>query len=163
MDIPLQRSVGLLLLVAGAAVTGSANSATVANDDTYQTGQGQALSIGAPGVLGNDTGDGGALSASEVSPPLNGTLTLNANGSFTYTPESDFYGTDDFSYEATDGSTSDQAVVTLTVTSSYNNGGGGGGGGYGSGGAPSSALLMLLAAAALYRGLKSSKRRAISP
>jgi hypothetical protein len=123
------------------------------------------MTIAAPGVLGNDTdADLDALTASLVGPPpLGGTLTLNADGSFTYDPDDDYYGTTMFSYAASDGAESDEAVVTLTVTSSYAGGGGSGGYGYGSG-APSAALLALLALAALYpRGLKPSKRRAISP
>jgi hypothetical protein len=160
----------VVLFVAGAASAGVARAAApVANDDSYQTGQGQMMSIAAPGVLGNDTDDGdpGPLTASLVGPqPLGGTLTLNADGSFTYDPDNDFSGTTMFSYAASDGAESDEAVVTLTVTSSYNpgSGSGGGGGGYGSGGAMSPWLLVLLMLAALYpRGLKPSKRRAISP
>jgi VCBS repeat-containing protein len=155
-----------VLFGAGIACAGIVQAAApVANDDSYQTGQGQMMSIAAPGVLGNDSdADMDALTASVVSNPLSGVLTLNADGSFTYNPDSDFYGTDSFSYAVSDGSASDQAVVSLTVTSSYAGGGGGGGGGYGSGGAPSPAALALLALAALYpRGLKLSKRRAISP
>lgn len=161
MHTPLRGILGCGIL----SLAGSAAAAVpVANDDSYQTGQAQTMTIAAPGVLGNDTdSDMHALTASVVSDPMFGTLTLNADGSFTYDPDDDFYGTDDFSYSASDGSASDQAVVTLTVTSSYA-GGGGGGGGYGSGGAPSPALLALLGLAALYRrGLKASKRRAISP
>ncbi|MGH8482724.1 MAG: Ig-like domain-containing protein [Nevskiaceae bacterium] len=156
MNAPLRFA-----LAVGIASAGAAQAATpVANNDSYQTGQGQMMSIAAPGVLGNDTdADMDTLTASVVSNPLYGTLMLNADGSFTYNPNSTFYGTDSFSYAASDGSTSDEAVVSLTVTSSA----GGGGGGYSSG-APSAALLALLAIAALYRrGLKPSKRRAISP
>ena len=59
----------------------------------------------APGVLGNDTDvDGDALTAApgRATPP-NGTLTLNADGSFTYTPDANFNGTDSFTYTANDG------------------------------------------------------------
>jgi hypothetical protein len=43
-------------------------------------------------------------------------LTLNANGAFTYTPNTDFYGTDTFTYKANDGSAnSNVATVTITV------------------------------------------------
>ena len=157
MDTPLRRSLGLLL-AALATSPGLASAATAA-DDAYETTQGQVLTVPAPGVLGNDSA---GATVTDNTLPMFGTLTLNSDGSFTYDPDDDFYGSDGFSYDATDGGGTDTALVSLTVTSSYN-GGGGGGGGYGSGGALSSALLMLLASAALYRGLKPSKRRAISP
>ena len=159
----MRKIPGLLgFLIAGAAHA----AAPVANDDSYQTGQGQMMTIAAPGVLGNDSDAdaGDTLSASVVSNPMFGTLTLNADGSFTYNPDADFYGSDSFSYAAGDGTASDSAVVSLTVTPSYGGGAGGGGGyGYGSG-SPSPAVLALLALAAFYRrGLKASKRRCISP
>jgi VCBS repeat-containing protein len=76
--------------------------------------------VSAPGVLGNDSDpDDNTLSAVLASGPSHGTLTLNADGSFTYTPTTDYDGTDSFKYRATDGSlTSDSAEVTLTVTAS---------------------------------------------
>ncbi|MGV0795303.1 Ig-like domain-containing protein, partial [Mycolicibacterium sp. XJ1819] len=46
----------------------------------------------------------------------NGTLELNADGSFTYTPNQDFYGTDTFTYMANDGELDgNTATVTITV------------------------------------------------
>jgi large repetitive protein len=44
-------------------------------------------------------------------------LTLNANGSFSYTPDDDFSGTDTFGYKLTDGENdeSNQATVTIDV------------------------------------------------
>ncbi len=149
------------LLCALLAVSGVGRAAApVANNDSYQVMENNAISVSAPGVLANDTdADGNPLTAATTSNPVYGTVTMQSSGAFTYTPNNNFYGTDSFSYEANDGTTdSNTAVVTLTVAN-----GGGGGGGYG-GGAPSPALLLLLALAALYpRGLKVSKRRAISP
>jgi len=99
-----------------------ANSAgpPVANNDSYSTAQGQALTVAAPGVLGNDTSPSGKpLTAVKVTDPANGTLTLNADGSFTYTPNSTFSGADSFTYKASDGvNTSNVATVSITVTSS---------------------------------------------
>lgn len=96
----------------------SGASNPVANNDSYTTTQGHALTITAPGVLSNDTSPGGnALSAIKVSDPANGMLTLSANGAFTYTPVAAFSGTDSFTYRATDGnSTSNLATVNITVT-----------------------------------------------
>ena len=69
------------------------------------------------GVLGNDTdADADTLSAILVSGPAHGTLTLNADGGFTYTPGQNFNGEDSFSYRASDGvADSNQATVTITV------------------------------------------------
>ena len=69
------------------------------------------------GVLANDSDvDGDALEAVLVDSPTNGSLTLNADGSFTYEPSGNFNGTDSFTYYATDGTlNSDQATVTITV------------------------------------------------
>ena len=63
--------------------------------------------------------DGDPLSAVLVTGPSHGTVTLNANGSFTYTPAADYDGTDSFTYRANDGTLkSNQATVTITVTAS---------------------------------------------
>ncbi|HEV2148000.1 MAG TPA: Ig-like domain-containing protein [Longimicrobiaceae bacterium] len=92
------------------------NDAPVAVNDAYSTDEDVALNVAAPGVLANDTDpEGNTLSAVLVSGPANGTLTLNANGSFTYTPTADFNGTDQFTYKANDG-TSDSNVATVTIT-----------------------------------------------
>jgi VCBS repeat-containing protein len=51
-----------------------------------------------------------------VTGPSHGSLTLNADGSFTYTPDQDFNGTDTFIYQASDGTNpSNVATVTITV------------------------------------------------
>jgi len=70
------------------------------------------------GVLGDDSDpDHDTLSAVRVSGPSHGKLTLNADGSFTYSPDDNFNGSDSFTYRASDGSlASDSAKVTLTVT-----------------------------------------------
>jgi VCBS repeat-containing protein len=94
------------------------NAPPVASDDAYTTAEDTPLSVAAPGVLGNDTDpEGDALSASLVSGPAHGTLTLNADGSFAYTPAADYNGPDSFTYRASDGShASNTATVTITVT-----------------------------------------------
>lgn len=74
-----------------------------AADDSYNTTQGQTRTIAAPGVLANDRApNGGPLSASIVAQPLNGRATLLSNGSFSYTPNPGFVGTDRFTYQARD-------------------------------------------------------------
>ena len=70
------------------------------------------------GYLGNDSdGDRDGLSALLTAGPRHGVLTLNADGSFTYTPDADFYGADGFTYAASDGyGGTATAVVTIDVT-----------------------------------------------
>ncbi len=93
------------------------NHAPVANNDSYTATEDQALTITAPGVLGNDTdADGDVLAAALVSGPTNGSLTLNANGSFTYTPNANVFGTDQFTYRASDGTVLSAAAATVTIT-----------------------------------------------
>jgi len=90
--------------------------APVAADDAYATGRGATLTVDAPGVLANDTdADGDALTASVVTGPANGTLTLAASGGFAYSPNAGFEGDDAFTYAASDGDLSDTATVTITV------------------------------------------------
>src|SRR5262249_8668408 len=59
---------------------------------------------------------GRPLTAQLVSGPAHGALTLNPNGSFTYTPAANYNGPDGFWYRASDGTNLGDAVaVTLTV------------------------------------------------
>ncbi|MDQ3980302.1 MAG: cadherin-like domain-containing protein [Actinomycetota bacterium] len=86
----------------------------VAVADSFTTDEDIPLTVDAPGVLGNDTDPEGGLSALKVSNPSHGTLVLNTNGSFTYTPAANFNGTDSFTYKANDG-TADSNTVTVTI------------------------------------------------
>ena len=61
------------------------NGAPLATDDAYSVRVSESLSESAPGVVGNDT-DESALAARLISPPGNGTVLLNQDGSFTYAP-----------------------------------------------------------------------------
>src|SRR5262249_33299932 len=72
----------------------------------------------AAGVLANDTdAEAQALTALLVSGPAHGSLTFNADGSFTYTPAPFFFGTDSFTYKANAGlPDSNTATVTINVT-----------------------------------------------
>lgn len=89
----------------------------VAGNDAYSTAEDTALNIAAPGVLGNDTDPAGnTLTASIVSLPTHGTVTLNSNGSFTYTPANNYNGADSFTYRANHGtSNSNTATVAITI------------------------------------------------
>ncbi len=95
--------------------------APLAGDDAYTTMQDAPLVTPAPGVLANDADeDGDSLTAQTalVVPPASGSANLAADGSFTYTPNAGFAGTDVFTYRVTDttGRTGD-ATVTITVAS----------------------------------------------
>ena len=69
------------------------------------------------GVLANDTNPQNiTLTASLVSPPAHGSVTVNSDGSFIYTPTTGYVGTDSFNYAAGDGFHSTVATVSLTVT-----------------------------------------------
>jgi VCBS repeat-containing protein len=99
-------------------VTG-VNSAPAAKPDSYTTAEDTQLTVAPPnGVLANDTdANGDTLTAALVSNVQNGTLTLNANGSFVYQPKPDFNGADGFSYRASDAQeTSSVATVTIDVS-----------------------------------------------
>ena len=98
------------------------NDAPVAVDDAYETIQDTALVVDAPGVLANDSdGDEGAstLTASLDSGPLHGTLAIDPDGSFVYTPDAGYQGVDSFTYVLSDGELTDTAVVTLTVQAAF--------------------------------------------
>ncbi len=115
----------------------------VAQDDSYTTTQGKALAVTAPGVLSNDNDpDNDSLVVDAPRPlvgPAHGTLALlHENGSFDYTPDPGFNGSDAFTYTAADGEdTSKAATVTISVRAAEPtpnpNGGGNGGGSGGSG------------------------------
>src|SRR4029077_1080043 len=93
------------------------NDAPVAVDDSYITNEDTTLTVAAASVLANDSDvDSAALTVSLVSGPAHGTLTLNADGSFSYTPAANYNGSDSFTYKANDGSSnSNIATVSLTV------------------------------------------------
>jgi VCBS repeat-containing protein len=93
------------------------NPVVEANHDNYPTTEDTPLTVGAPGVLGNDFPPSAASKASKLTDPFNGTVTVNEDGSFTYTPSANFFGTDTFQYTLTHPSGTDTATVTITVES----------------------------------------------
>ncbi len=98
--------------VAFAAVPVTAN-------DFYSTGEDTTLTVPAPGILVNDTdADHDVITPVLITGPINGALTLNLDGSFTYNPHLNFHGIDSFTYKANDGTTdSNIATVNLIITS----------------------------------------------
>lgn len=91
--------------------------AVTARDDDYKTDEDTKLTVAAPGVLDNDdVGAVGSLAASLSSGPSHGQLTLNPNGSFTYTPSLNYCGSDGFRYVADNGYLpSEEATVEIDV------------------------------------------------
>jgi len=93
----------------------------VAVDDFYTTDEDTTLTIAAPGVLENDIDvDNNQRAASLVTDVQHGSLSLLGDGSFTYTPDPDFYGTDTFvykllTYPGPDSLWTDEAIVTITI------------------------------------------------
>jgi VCBS repeat-containing protein len=101
----------------GSAGKCKANNPPVAVDDSYSADEDTTLAVAPPGVLGNDSDpNGDPITAVLVSGSSNGLLTLNSDGSFTYTPNANFSGLDSFIYKANDGSLdSNMATVTISV------------------------------------------------
>lgn len=108
----------------GGTTTGSvtlsiaANMAPVAADVSYDVDEDGTLSVLAAGILANDTdAEGHALKASLLNDVSNGSLVLNEDGSFSYTPDANFNGSDSFTYMASDSNGgTDTATVTIAVT-----------------------------------------------
>jgi VCBS repeat-containing protein len=96
------------------------NDAPSAAADTYRVDRDGTLTVGVSnGVLGNDTdADSDPMTVAVVDTPDHGTLTLNPNGSFTYTPTAGYSGPDTFTYRSSDGTLdSTPATVTINVNS----------------------------------------------
>jgi VCBS repeat-containing protein len=91
------------------------NDAPVATGENFRVNAGGVLTIGAPGLLANDRDvDSTSLSAVLAGGPAHGTLSLDGNGSFVYTPTPGFTGADSFTYRVTDGSLTSE-VVTVAI------------------------------------------------
>ncbi|MDT5300046.1 MAG: hypothetical protein QOG79_3288, partial [Mycobacterium sp.] len=94
-----------------------ADTAPIATDDTLTTDADTPLTITYDDLVGNDTdADGDGLDPYIVSDPAHGTLEDNGDGTYTYTPDAGYTGTDTFHYTAYDGyADSTPATVTITV------------------------------------------------
>ena len=100
------------------------NDAPVANDDAYATQQDTALIVSAEeGLLPNDSDvDGDALNVDsyDAISQFGGSVSVNSDGSFEYTPAPGFAGYDTFTYTITDGNGYDTATVTIEVEARNN-------------------------------------------
>ena len=100
---------------------GQPTAAPVAVNDSYSVAEGGTfLSTQLSGLLANDTDidtSQAGLASALVNGPLQGTLTLNADGSFTYVHNGSETLTDSFTYRVSDGiNFSNLATVSLTIT-----------------------------------------------
>lgn len=118
-----QQATITVTVTSGATITGqdlgfSPNSAPIAAATSYTTAEDTTLTTPSPGVLAHATdANGDPLTAALVSTTAHGALTFNPDGSFTYTPAANYFGTDQFTYVANDGTdNSATATVTLDVT-----------------------------------------------
>jgi VCBS repeat-containing protein len=102
-----------------ATVTITVDDPPAATDDPYTAHRGQSINVAAAqGVLANDSDPDSAdtLQAVLDTDVAHGSLTLNADGSFTYTPGPGFDGSDGFTYHASDGAlSSGTATVSIDV------------------------------------------------
>jgi hypothetical protein len=106
------------LFVQFGELAGVNNLAPIANDDKYLAFKDTPLVIPVDkGVLGNDTDpDGDALTVTSNTPPSHGAVVVNADGSFTYTPNAGYFGKDSFDYTIDDGNgNTSTATVDLYV------------------------------------------------
>jgi hypothetical protein len=100
--------------------------APVGNDDgPYLVTENSTITVDpASGLLANDTDrdddDASLVVTRIVKKPDNGTLAVNANGGFTYTPEAEYFGNDTFIYELSDGTNVSQGTTSITVKQNVN-------------------------------------------
>lgn len=83
-------------------------------DDGFTTDEDTALS---DSVATNDsTTSGGTLNYALDSQAANGVAVVNSDGSFTYTPNGNFHGSDSFTYQVTDADAGESAIRTVSIT-----------------------------------------------
>lgn len=95
------------------------NDPPVVADDSYRTDEDRTLSVSSgDGVIANDHDPDSTdnLTVSLEDSVAHGTLSLNADGSFQYVPESNYNGTDMFTYRLSDGTTDAANIGTVTIT-----------------------------------------------
>ena len=99
-------------------------SRPVSNDDSYTVGEDSLLVVlSTAGVLANDTDeDSDELTATLVQSTSKGELLFSSDGSFEYNPESDYFGSDSFTYTTSDGVlVSDTSTVSISITAGNDN------------------------------------------
>jgi VCBS repeat-containing protein len=95
-------------------ITGVPNSPPNAVDDSVTISEDTSTTFS---VLANDSDpEGNLLTAAVATEPSHGSVTITSAGSATYTPDANYNGQDSFTYSASDGSATDTATVTITVS-----------------------------------------------
>ncbi|MDP1835102.1 MAG: tandem-95 repeat protein, partial [Chlamydiales bacterium] len=89
------------------------NDVPVANADSFSGAEDADIT---GNVITNDTDVEGPLSATVTAGPTHGALVFNSDGSFTYTPDANYFGTDSFTYSLSDGVAASTALVSLDIT-----------------------------------------------
>ncbi|WP_157964648.1 VCBS domain-containing protein, partial [Algibacillus agarilyticus] len=96
------------------SVTVAAVTDLTAADDSFNATEDTVLN---GSVAGNDsTTSGGTLSFAKASDPSHGTVTVNTDGTFSYTPNSNYTGSDSFTYTVTDADSGESLTQTVSVT-----------------------------------------------
>jgi len=100
----------------------SSNTAPTASNGSVSTDENTAVS----GTLSASDSDGDSLTFSIVSQPSNGSVSItnSSTGAFTYTPNSNYYGSDSFTFKATDSAGNASNTATESVTVNQTSGGG---------------------------------------
>ncbi len=101
------------------AVQNLNDNVPLAGNDNFTVGEDGSLTVPIAGVLFNDSdADLNLIVAVLDAGPSHGALALNADGSFAYTPDANYFGADCFTYRAVDlgGALSNVATVTITVS-----------------------------------------------
>ncbi|WKW45959.1 Ig-like domain-containing protein [Myroides sp. JBRI-B21084] len=88
----------------------------VANNDTATTPEGQPVTIDVKANDFDPNGDAFEIDPTSITQPANGTVTVNPDGTITYTPNPGFEGTDTFTYTVCDDATPTPACDTATVS-----------------------------------------------
>lgn len=119
--VTLSSPAGAVLLAGTATGTilnedGTPQPPVVLND-AYSVAAYATLDVPAPGLLGNDQSPAPGLAAALVGAPAHGSVTVQANGAFTYTPQPGYIGADAFTYRAANiAGPSSLATVSIAVT-----------------------------------------------
>jgi WD40 repeat protein len=108
---------GVAFVYLGSSSGISSNVAPVANDGSFSTNEGSSITEAFPA----SDADGDALTYTQVSNPSNGLVVFGGPGfslpyfAFMYLPNSNYHGSDSFTYKANDGTT-DSGTGTITIT-----------------------------------------------
>ena len=123
VEVEVSDGINSVVDSAISTITRISDVAPSAADDRYTVDEDSTLAVSLPNdVLINDydlDGDALSVNTSPVVDAAHGSLSLNPDGTFTYTPDANFHGTDSFVYEVRDSSGSTaQATVSITVNPS---------------------------------------------